>query len=81
MKSNSDHADRRNYDDFNEFFWSRDCLKYHYSIEDTNAHYDMESNGMLGALLERAYQLWPRDYMQRPRPFWRSDLGCEECWH
>ena len=23
-----DHAERRNYDDFNEFFWSRECLQY-----------------------------------------------------
>ncbi|KAG7363584.1 1,3-beta-glucan synthase component-domain containing protein [Nitzschia inconspicua] len=50
MKSNADHSDKRNYDDFNEFFWSRDCLKYHYSIEDSSSHYDIEGNGMIGAL-------------------------------
>jgi callose synthase len=55
MKSPADHADKRNYDDFNEFFWSRDCLKYHYSMEDTTSqyyHHDMESTGMMvtGAL-------------------------------
>jgi len=33
MKSNADHVDRRNYDDFNEFFWSRNCLKFHYSSD------------------------------------------------
>jgi len=33
MKSNTDHVNRRNYDDFNEFFWSRNCLKYHYSSD------------------------------------------------
>jgi len=33
MKSNSDHVDRRNYDDFNEFFWSCNCLRYHYSSD------------------------------------------------
>ena len=33
MNSKSDHPDRRNYDDFNEFFWSRNCLKYRYSSE------------------------------------------------
>ena len=31
MKSNADHVNKRNYDDFNEFFWSRDCLQYRYS--------------------------------------------------
>ncbi|OQR91279.1 callose synthase [Achlya hypogyna] len=25
-----DHQDRRNYDDFNEFFWTSDCLAYDY---------------------------------------------------
>lgn len=33
MKSNADHVDRRNYDDFNEFFWSRNCLRFHYSSD------------------------------------------------
>lgn len=37
MKSKADHQDKRNYDDFNEFFWSRDCLQYHYSC-DTDIH-------------------------------------------
>jgi callose synthase len=31
LQSNVDHQDKRNYDDFNEFFWSRNCLRYHYS--------------------------------------------------
>lgn len=34
MQSNADHINKRNYDDFNEFFWSRDCLQYRYSCED-----------------------------------------------
>jgi callose synthase len=34
MKSNADHQDRRNYDDFNEFFWSRNCLRYRYSDDE-----------------------------------------------
>lgn len=33
MKSNTDHPKRRNYDDFNEFFWSRNCLGYRYSSD------------------------------------------------
>jgi callose synthase len=34
MQSNADHINKRNYDDFNEFFWSRDCLRYRYSCAD-----------------------------------------------
>jgi callose synthase len=33
MKSSSDHVEKRNYDDFNEFFWSRYCLGFRYSSE------------------------------------------------
>ena len=40
MKSNADHINKRNYDDFNEFFWSRDCLQYKYSCEDPNDRSD-----------------------------------------
>ncbi|KAL3922916.1 MAG: hypothetical protein SGILL_001947 [Bacillariaceae sp.] len=50
MKSKADHSDKRNYDDFNEFFWSRECLKYHYSIEDSGSQFDIEGSGMVGAL-------------------------------
>jgi hypothetical protein len=28
LKSGGDHCDRKTYDDFNEFFWSSDCLQY-----------------------------------------------------
>jgi len=35
MSSNVDHPpERQNYDDFNEFFWSQNCLKFRYSITD-----------------------------------------------
>lgn len=33
MKSATDHEGKRNYDDLNEFFWSRTCLRFHYSSE------------------------------------------------
>eukprot|EP00560_Eucampia_antarctica_P003873 CAMPEP_0197837544 /NCGR_PEP_ID=MMETSP1437-20131217/32466_1 /TAXON_ID=49252 ORGANISM="Eucampia antarctica, Strain CCMP1452" /NCGR_SAMPLE_ID=MMETSP1437 /ASSEMBLY_ACC=CAM_ASM_001096 /LENGTH=1848 /DNA_ID=CAMNT_0043444667 /DNA_START=1096 /DNA_END=6642 /DNA_ORIENTATION=+ len=33
MKSKKDHKEKRNYDDFNEFFWSRNCLRYSYCEE------------------------------------------------
>ena len=40
--------DKRNYDDFNEFFWSRECLKYHYSSEVSDS--DIEQMRGLGPL-------------------------------
>ena len=43
MKSSADHVNRRNYDDFNEFFWSRDCLKYRYTCEDPQEASDPEA--------------------------------------
>jgi callose synthase len=33
MASKADHEDKRNYDDFNEFFWSRNCLRFRYSSD------------------------------------------------
>jgi len=33
MKSKSDHHEKKNYDDFNEFFWSRSCLRFAYCQE------------------------------------------------
>ena len=50
MKSPKDHAERRNYDDINEFFWSRNCLKYRYSLEDPSDLQDVEGSGGLGDL-------------------------------
>lgn len=51
MKSNADHVNKRNYDDFNEFFWSRDCLQYRYSCEDPNECEDIENPNCLTAPL------------------------------
>ncbi|GAX21844.1 hypothetical protein FisN_30Hh044 [Fistulifera solaris] len=44
MKSKADHDERKNYDDFNEFFWSRECLQYHYSSFKPDPN-DMEEFG------------------------------------
>jgi len=46
MKSKNDHQDKRNYDDFNEFFWSRACLKYRYTWEDPAENSDIETSQM-----------------------------------
>lgn len=51
MKSSKDHVDKTNYDDINEFFWSRNCLKYRYSIEDPS-ELDVEGAGGLTLLGE-----------------------------
>lgn len=48
MKSNKDHQEKRNYDDFNEFFWSRACLKYRYTWEDPSENTDLESSLSFG---------------------------------
>lgn len=42
QSAKADHEDRRNYDDFNEFFWSRDCLLYRYSSS-TPDSFDLEA--------------------------------------
>ncbi len=44
MKSKKDHQDKRNYDDFNEFFWSRKCLTYKYTSESGLDGFDEESS-------------------------------------
>jgi len=44
MKSKQDHQEKRNYDDFNEFFWSPNCLKYHYSNSSITPNSDIEHN-------------------------------------
>ncbi|ETW06376.1 hypothetical protein H310_02652 [Aphanomyces invadans] len=36
MNKAQDHEERRNYDDFNEFFWTRACLKYDYKSPDAH---------------------------------------------
>ncbi|VEU41206.1 unnamed protein product [Pseudo-nitzschia multistriata] len=49
-KSKSDHFEKKNYDDFNEFFWSRNCLRFHYSDDDSTSLYDVEGTNFVGAL-------------------------------
>ena len=50
MAASNDHEGNRNYDDLNEFFWSRECLQYHYSSEDTSTS-DVENRGLLNGIL------------------------------
>lgn len=44
MKSKKDHPEKGNYDDINEFFWSRNCLKYQYTSESGLDGFDEESS-------------------------------------
>jgi len=44
MKSSTDHQEKRNYDDYNEFFWSPNCLRYSYSTSADDA--DALESGM-----------------------------------
>jgi len=46
MKSKADHQDKCNYDDFNEFFWSRRCLTFSYSSEERDESWDGKGTGM-----------------------------------
>ena len=43
MKSTNDHPGKCNYDDINEFFWSRSCLRHEYSSESLFEGADEES--------------------------------------
>lgn len=47
-KSKSDHLEKKNYDDFNEFFWSRNCLRFHYSDDESSS--DPEGMNFASAL-------------------------------
>uniref|UniRef100_A0A7S4EG16 1,3-beta-glucan synthase n=1 Tax=Pseudo-nitzschia australis TaxID=44445 RepID=A0A7S4EG16_9STRA len=47
-KLKSDHFEKKNYDDFNEFFWSRNCLGFHYSFDSPS--WDVEGTNLVGAL-------------------------------
>lgn len=51
MKNGKDHVEMRNYDDFNEFFWSRNCLKYRHSLELTMDLNDVETSSFFGGAL------------------------------
>ena len=48
MSSKKDHKETLNYDDYNEFFWSRNCLGYRYSSSLVSDDVDIEGMGGLG---------------------------------
>ncbi|CAM9928009.1 unnamed protein product [Heterosigma akashiwo] len=52
--SRADHVEKKNYDDFNEFFWSPDCLRYTYRDIDADGQATQDTRGWRrvgGALL------------------------------
>lgn len=51
MTGKKDHQDTLNYDDFNEFFWSRNCLGYRYSSALPSDYTDVEGMGGLAGPL------------------------------
>lgn len=55
MQNGKDHPDKKNYDDFNEFFWSRSCLRYRYTSDDPADSNDVEDTGLLGGPLPGEY--------------------------
>jgi len=69
MKSKADHQDKRNYDDFNEFFWSNKCLLYHYyNVQDDES--DVETAGLLnGPLPGEEFTSITEGLMNAPKTF------------
>jgi len=51
MNKKADHLDKPNYDDINEFFWSRDCLRYRYCLESPGDVTDIEGSGLINGPL------------------------------
>lgn len=48
LGSNYDHQYRQNYDDFNEFFWQKECLNYDYKYEKVNEVFSPNSALLFG---------------------------------
>ena len=88
MKKSADHTERRNYDDINEFFWSRNCLRYHYSSGDARDMTDIEGN-MIGPLVgesaipvAEALESAPKTFLEK-RSWFRGMLALNRIleWH
>jgi callose synthase len=90
MATNADHQDRRNYDDINEFFWSRNCLRYHYSASDARDTIDIEGDGgVLGPVpgeslcpVSEALEKAPKTFLEK-RSWFRGMLAVNRIleWH
>ena len=69
MKSDADHVNKRNYDDFNEFFWSCECLRYHYTCEDPNKYDDEYPSCINAPLLGEAQPPITEGMLNAPKTF------------
>jgi len=69
MKSNADHVNKRNYDDFNEFFWSRECLRYHYTCDDPDKYDPEDPSGIDAPLLGDAQPPITVGMLNAPKTF------------
>lgn len=69
MKSSGDHVDKRNYDDINEFFWSRECLRFKYCSSDAADAADVEASGMTGPLPGDSLPSITEGLLEAPKTF------------
>jgi len=71
MKSKEDHVERRNYDDFNEFFWSRNCLRFKYQSEINHDGVDLEvmGNNVAGPIAGESIQSIAEGLSKAPKTF------------
>jgi callose synthase len=67
MKAKTDHQDKKNYDDFNEFFWSRNCLRFRFSSEDPSEKADAE--GLTGPMPDEQLPPVAEGLLASPKTF------------
>lgn len=65
MKQGKDHFERKTYDDFNEFFWSPDCLKYsiYEHVDDNNCEDLLSSDSYIH--VARALKAAKKTYVEK----------------
>ena len=74
MCKSVDHANKKNYDDFNEFFWTRDCLLCCYHSEKSD---DPENPPVAMPVAERYAKFASKTYLEKrswlhlTRSYWR----------
>lgn len=51
MKGSGDHKDKKTYDDFNEFFWSPECLQYPHHLANNCSGYSNDAANEFSSLL------------------------------
>jgi callose synthase len=70
MKMKKEHVEKRNYDDFNEFFWSRNCLKYRYcSVTDIESVDEENAYRVTGRLSDESIPTIEEGLLNAPKTF------------